>query len=106
MRLPIALAGRLLVMQPVLNLALIRLQRLDHFGPQIALQERQHVAAAHLGAERQRLRGKELVEGLDVDFGAFEFRPGVFQMIGGVGAADDVGGQSALGLEPREGLER
>ena len=27
-------------------------------------------------------------------------------MVGGVGAADDVGGQPALGLEPRKSLER
>ena len=37
--------------------------------------------------------------------GALEFRPGVFQMIGGVGVADDVDGKAALLLETRKGLE-
>ena len=93
-------------MQPVLNLRLHALERLDHFGPQIARQQRQHVLAANLGAQRQRFGREQFVEGFDVDFGALELRPGVFQMVGGVGAPDDVGGQPALGLIPRKRLER
>ncbi len=101
-----ALAGRLLVMQPVLNRFLYAAQRLDHFGPQIARQQRQHVLAAHLGAQRQRFRREQLVEGLDIQFGALELGPGILVMIDGVGAPDDVGRQPALALEPRESLER
>ncbi len=93
-------------MQPVLSLAFTRSQRFHHLGPQIARQQRQHVLAPDLRAERARFGREQFVEGVDVDFGALEFRPGVFQMIGGVGAADDVGRQPALALEPREGLER
>ncbi len=95
-----ALAGRLLVMQPVLNLCLDALQRLDHLGAQIALKQRQHLAAAHFGAERARFLREQMIERVDVDLGALELGPGVFQMIGGVGAPDDVDGQAALGLEP------
>ena len=76
------------------------LQRLDHFRPQVARQQRQHLAPANLGAERQRFRREQLIERLDIDLGALEFRPGIFQVIGGVGAPDDVGGQPAFGLEP------
>ena len=47
-----------------------------------------------------------MIEGLDIDLGALELRPGIFQMIGGVGAADDVDGQAALFLETGERLER
>ncbi len=93
-------------MQPVLNCALMRFERLDHLGTQIALKQRQHVAAAHLRAERARFLGEQLVEGVDIDLGPLELGPGVFQMIGGVGAPDDVDGQTALGLVPRERLER
>ena len=82
------------------------LERLDHFGPQIARQQRQHVLAANRRAQCQRFGREQFVEGFDVDFGALEFGPGVFQMIGGVGAPDDVGGQPALGLIARKRLER
>ena len=81
-------------------------ERLDHFRPQIAREQRQYILAADLRAQRHRFRGEQPIEGLDIDFGALEFRPGVFQMIGGVGAPDDVGGQSALGLIPCKRLER
>ena len=103
--LPIALAGRLLVMQPVLN-RLDAPERLDHLGPQVSRQQRQHVLAADLGAERQRFGGEQPVEGFDIHFGALEFRPGILPMIGGIGAPDDIGGQPALALEPRKRLER
>src|SRR5262249_19325640 len=38
--------------------------------------------------------------------GTLEFRPGVFQVIGRIGAADDICGQAALGLEAGKRLER
>ena len=79
-------------MQPVLNFGLDALERLDHFGTQIALQQGQHVLAAHLGAERAGFGREQRVEGIDIDLGALEFRPGVLEMIGGIGAADDVDG--------------
>ena len=81
-------------------------ERLDHFRPQIAGQQRQYVLAADFSPQRQQLRRKQPVEGLDIHLGPFEFRPGVLQMIGCVGAADDVGGQAALGLEASERLKR
>jgi hypothetical protein len=85
-----ALAGRLLVMQP-----------------QIADEQRQHLPPPDLGAaERERLLGEQPIEGLDIDLRALESGPGVLQMIGGVGAADDVDGEAALTLEARERLER
>src|SRR2546423_3415568 len=60
----------------------------------------------HFRAERKRFRGEQCVEGVDVDLGALEFRPGVFQMVGSIGAPDDIDGQATLCLEPRERLER
>ena len=92
-------------MQPVLSRCLDAPQRLDHLGPQISRQQRQDVLAADLRAQRQRFGGEQPVEGLNVDLGALEFRPGIFVVIVGVGAPDDIGGQPALALEPRKGLE-
>src|SRR3954462_7749553 len=46
-----------------------------------------------------------MIERVDVDLGALELGPCVFQMIGGVGAPDDVDGQATLCLEPRERLK-
>jgi hypothetical protein len=80
-------------------------QRRDHGGADVAGEQRQHVAAAHLGAERAGLLGKQSVERVDVDLGALEFRPSILQVIGRVGAADDVGRQAALALETGKGLE-
>jgi hypothetical protein len=47
-----------------------------------------------------------LIERLDVQFCTLESRPGIFQMIGRIGAANDIGGQAPFGLEPRKRLER
>ena len=69
-------------MQPVLNCAFTRRECLDHLGPQIPRQQRQDVLAANLGAERQRFRGEQLIEGFDVHLGALEFRPGILVMVG------------------------
>jgi hypothetical protein len=87
-------------MQPVLNCAFTR------FRPQIAREQRQHVLAANFGAQHPGLGREQLVEGVDVDLCALELRPCVFEVVGSVGAPDDVGGQPALGLEPRKRLER
>jgi hypothetical protein len=46
-----------------------------------------------------------LIERFKVDFAALEFCPGVFPMIVGVGAPDNIGGQAALYLEPGKCLE-
>ncbi len=81
------------------------LQRLDHFRAQVAGKKGQNVLAANLCAQRQRFDREQFVEGFDIDLGAFELRPGVFQMVGGVGAPDDIGRQPALGLESRKRLE-
>ena len=43
---------------------------------------------------------------LDIDLGALEFCPGIFQMIGRVDAPNDIGRQATFGLEFRESLER
>ena len=56
-------------------------QRLDHFGTQIARQQRQHVLAAHFGAQRQQFRREQLVERLDIQFGPLELGPGILVMI-------------------------
>jgi hypothetical protein len=58
-----------------------------------------------LRAQRQRFRREQLIERLDVDFGALEFRPGIFPMVARIGAPDDIGRQTAFGLKSRKGLE-
>ena len=73
-----------------LEFRLDALQRLDHFRAQVAGEQRQHVLAADLGAERLRFRREQRIECVDADLGAFELGPGVVEMVGGVGAADDV----------------
>jgi hypothetical protein len=47
-----------------------------------------------------------LIERRDVHFRPLESRPGIFQMIGRIGAANDIGRQSAFGLKPRKSIER
>ena len=81
-------------------------QRLDHFGTRIASQKRHDIAAPHFSAQRQGFGGEEVVERLKIDLGAFKLRPRILEMIGRVGAADDVHRQAARRLEPREGFER
>ena len=93
-------------MQPVLNLALMRLSASTISGRRSPCSSGSTSLPRTSAPSARRFGGEQLVEGLDIDLGALEFRPGVFQMIGGVGAADDVGGQAALALEPRKGLER
>ena len=104
--LPIALAGRLLVMQPVLNLALTRVSASTISGRRSPDSSGNTSRPRTSAPSAQQFRGEQLIEGLDVDLGALEFRPGVFEMIGGIGAPDDIGGQPALGLEPGKRLER
>jgi hypothetical protein len=53
-------------------------QCLDHFGPEVPRQQRQHVAASYLNAERARFGGKQLVKGFGIDFRSLEFGPCVF----------------------------
>ncbi len=79
-------------MQPVLSLVLMPLERFHHLRPQIPRKQRQYVLASNFRAERPRFRREQPVEGFDVDFGPLEFRPGILQMIGGIGAPDDIGG--------------
>ena len=57
----------LLVMQPVLRLRLDAAQRLDHLGAEIAGQQRQHVLARNVMAERLGFLGESLVEAVDID---------------------------------------
>src|SRR5581483_12224814 len=77
----------------------------DHFGPQVAGKQRQDILAPDLGAQRERFLRKQSVEGLDVHLGAFELRPGILEMVDGVGASNDIGGQAAFGLETGECLK-
>src|SRR3546814_6822370 len=56
-------------------------------------------------AQRLRLGCEQPVERRRVDFGAFEFCPGVAVGVGGVDAANQVARQPALFLEPVERFE-
>ena len=80
-------------------------ERLHHLRPQIAGEQGQHLPASHLGAKRTRFCGEQGIERVNVHFRTLEFRPGVFQVIGGVGAPDNAGRQPALGFEARKRLE-
>jgi hypothetical protein len=88
-------------MQPVF----MRAQRLDHLGPDLAGQQRQHVGTAHLVPERTALDGEGLVEGLDPELAALELGPRVVVRVGRVDGAQEVRGQAAGGLVARERLE-
>ena len=87
-----ALAGRLLVMHPVLSSVPIRLSASTISGRRSPDQQRQDVLASNLRAERERFGREQLIEGFKIHFRALEFRPGIFQMIARVGAPDNIGG--------------
>jgi hypothetical protein len=64
------------------------------------------LSASTISGRKSPCSSEQLVEAVNIDLGALEFRPGVFEVIGGVGAADDVDGNAALALKPCKGLER
>ncbi len=78
-----ALAGRLLVMQPVLNLAAVRRSASTISGRSLPTTAA-GLLTADLRAQLQRFRREQFIECLDIDFGALELRPGIFPVVVGV----------------------
>jgi len=87
-------------MQPVLNLALMRLSASTISGRR-SPESNGNTSLPRTSARAPSIRvanSASRLDSLDIRTSStLEFRPGVFQMIGGVGAPDDVGRQSALG---------
>ena len=92
-------AGRLVPGGPHL------VERGDHLRAHLAGQQRQHVGAGHLVAERRRLLGERHVELGVVELGALQPGPRVDVGIGGVHRSDEVERDPPLPLVVPEGLE-
>ena len=79
--------------------------RLDHLGPELAVEGGQHPGGVDLEAERRRLGIEQVGEAGPVHLVALQSGPGVLVRVGGVEEADGPGGQTGLGLVGGERLE-
>ncbi len=102
---PAALCGMLLVMQPVLNRDLMRRSAMIISGRKSPASSGSKSQPGTSWPSARALRGERLVEGIDVDLGTFEQRPGIVLVVGRVDLADQGLGQAALALIARKGLE-
>jgi hypothetical protein len=81
-------------------------QGLDHLGPELAAQPRQHGVAVDPVAGGRGLRLEQLDEARQVDLAALQAGPGVGVGVGGVEPADQPRREPGVGLVASERLER
>ena len=82
------------------------IERCHHARADVAGQQRQHIAAAYVMAQRCGFGGKGGIEAIGIELVAFQPCPGIAVGIDAVDAADDIVRQAALRLVAVEGIER